>query len=72
MTYEELLALSPEGATCAFCGKPNDNWDESGFFYLSTRPGMEFGEGKAACKACVKGEPGALHEALHGTGDGSR
>jgi hypothetical protein len=72
MTLEELIKLNPEAGLCAFCGKRNDHWDDSGFFYLSTRPGMALEEGEAACKACTEGEPGALHEALHGTGNGNR
>jgi hypothetical protein len=67
--YAALVKLYPDAAYCAFCGERNDHWDESGFFYLSTRPEMKFGEGEAACKACCDGEPGAKHEALHGKGD---
>jgi hypothetical protein len=72
LTYEKLSELHPEDANCAFCGKKNDNWDQDGFFYLWTRPGMAFDEGEAACKKCMNGEPGQQHLDLHGPGDGNR
>lgn len=58
-----------EKKLCSFCGKPNKYKDEEGYFYLQTEPDMEFGDGQPACKACVNGEPGRKHDALHGKGD---
>lgn len=72
LTLAKLVEKFPEDAVCAFCGEPNDNWDKDGFFYLWTRPGMDIKEGEAACKACENGEPGALHLAIKGPGNGKR
>ncbi len=69
VTLKELVEEFPEDAVCAFCGKKNDYYDEDGFYYLQTRPEMELGEGEAACKACVKGKPGKMHDKLHGSGN---
>ncbi len=72
ITLEWLKKNHPEDATCAFCGEPNDNWDKEGFFFLWTRSDMIFEDGEAACKACMDGEPGERHFALHGPGKGKR
>ena len=72
LEYEDLVAQFPDDVNCAFCGKPND-WDEEGFFYLWTEPGVtELEAGQAACKECREGEPGRIHEELHGPGDEGR
>lgn len=72
LTYEKLVADYPKDAVCAFCGKKNDNWDQEGFFYLWTKPGMEFEDGAAACRKCMDGEPGRKHSELHETGGEDR
>ncbi len=72
LTYAKLIKAHPEDAICAFCEQKNEHWDQDGFFYLWTRPELKFEDGQAACKACMDGEPGRLHQELHGQGDGSR
>jgi len=72
LTYAKLVKMFPEDATCAFCKKKNEHWDQDGFMYLWTREGMAFDEGEAACKECMDGEPGRLHTELHGDGDEGR
>ncbi len=66
---KNLIKRNPEDANCAFCGKENDYYDEDGFFYLWTKANAEFASGQAACKACVNGKPGKMHNKLHGAGD---
>lgn len=63
--------MEKDDSICTFCGGEND-FDEDGYFYLWTRPGMSFEDGEPACKACREGEPGRKHEALHGKGDEGR
>lgn len=72
--YKAAVVGDPIGAVCFFCGILNDNWDENGFFYLWTDASKEFSfeDGKAACKACCAGEPGQIHERIHGKGNGQR
>ncbi|RLB62474.1 MAG: hypothetical protein DRH08_12415 [Deltaproteobacteria bacterium] len=72
LTLAKLTEMFPGDAVCAFCGETNDHWDKAGFFYLSTRPGMTMEELQPACKSCDEGEPGALHLAINGPGDGNR
>jgi hypothetical protein len=72
LTYNKLVKAHPEDATCAFCKKKNEHWDQDGFFYLWTRPGMAFEEGQAACKECVDGKPGQKHSEINGDGDEGR
>ena len=72
LTYKKLVKAHPEDAICAFCKKKNENWDQDGFVYLWTKPGMEFHEGEAACKECTNGEPGRKHLKLHGPGNEGR
>lgn len=63
----------PEKNLCGFCGKVNKYRDEEGFFYLWTEEGrLDIDEGKPACEACCKGEPGKQHERLHGKGNEGR
>ena len=67
------LKRDPAGATCSFCHKPNDNWDESGWFYLWVNPDKSaLEDGQAACQACCQGTPGQQHEAIHGKENGKR
>ena len=72
LTYKKLVASYPEDATCSFCKNKNEHWDQDGFFYLWTRTGMEFGDGEAACKECVDGEPGQKHLEINGPGGEGR
>jgi len=60
-----------DDSICSFCGQKNDA-DKDGYFYLWTRPGMSFDEGEPACRSCREGEPGRLHEKLHGSGNEGR
>lgn len=58
----------PNGATCGFCGKPNDLADDCGFYYLAKLP--EYPEKLLpACAACYGGEPGRRHTAKYGVGE---
>lgn len=69
VTLKQLAKQFPEDATCAFCGKENDYYDGEGYFYIWPKVGMEFSDGQAACKACVAGKPGKMHDKLHGSGN---
>jgi len=65
-----LLAYSsePSGATCGFCGKPNDMADDCGFWYLDPEGKHE---SKPCCRECAEGVRGlmAKHQAIYGVGE---
>lgn len=63
----EARLTDPEGATCGFCGKENDNADDCGWWFLSPNPAVK--HGRPACNACHSGEPGQKHRQRFGVGD---
>jgi len=72
----------PDGATCGWCGKPNDFADDCGWFCCDPLPGerMAAGEGpwefgknpsdfRYTCRACYFGGVGEKHRAFYGESD---
>tara|TARA_Y100000310_G_C20528152_1_gene737111 strand:+ start:856 stop:1095 length:240 start_codon:yes stop_codon:yes gene_type:complete len=60
----------PTGNFCAWCGKPNDNADDCGWWYITPfRTGQLADIGAAACNECHDGPLGDSHRKRFGVGD---
>lgn len=63
--YMSALVDEPKGIICGWCKKPNDFFDDCGWFRINPHGN----DSRIACESCFRGPLGQKHVARYGLGD---